>query len=104
IPELIKNELIQILSKFDGRGRLLQGVQYNRKEILNLMNEVTPIESRFFISCRLDDDDAIHPSTIEKISILSAKKMSRKQYAKSIAITFKKGIEWVMYDIVNVRR
>lgn len=104
IPEFIKNELIQILSKFDGRGRLLQGVQYNRKEILNLMNEVTPIESSYFISCRLDDDDAIHPSTIEKISFLSTQHMSQKQDANSIAVTFLKGIEWVMYDIANVWR
>ena len=100
IPSSARRVLMESLEPFHDRVMILEGVAYARDAVNNILNQYA--SGGFYISSRLDDDDALHPTTIARIRGSARDFIVGSDHSKSMALTYPKGLEWVMYDMVDV--
>jgi 5S rRNA maturation endonuclease (ribonuclease M5) len=102
-PEIL-SELEAEIDSIKENVLILKGVDYKALEIERILKEELADNSGYFISSRLDDDDALNVNTIAEIRSKANEFIGSNDLNNtytSYALTFVKGLEWVMYDMLD---
>lgn len=103
MPGAARDALDAAVAKLGALAVILAGVSYDRASLSRCLDEFCD-QSLMRVSCRLDDDDALHPETVERIIVAAREFASRQGGKPNLALTFPRGLEWVMYDMVDVSK
>jgi Putative rhamnosyl transferase len=54
------------------------------------------------LTARIDDDDAWQPSTVERVRAFAERWLASNGGRRGVGFTYERGIEWVMYDMLDI--
>jgi hypothetical protein len=99
----IRSELERIIAPA-GRPVIVDATTYNTKSVLGLAKKRKMPQHGYVFTARIDDDDAWSRDTVEKVSKIAGEWLSQyhKEKRPGVAISFAHGLEWLMYDMVDV--
>lgn len=98
----------------DLRARLEQAIAPVRGAVLNdrrahtaggvlaLAGDLGAVVDGWALTGRIDDDDAWAPDTVEQVYARVDAWMAGPRQAGGLALTFPLGLEWLMYDMVDI--
>lgn len=97
----IRARLQAVVSKVPG-GWIVDHVLHRAADVAQYADELGLARDGRILTGRLDDDDAIERHTVEKLHRLVDDWLREAPVEKSLAVTFRHGFEWIMYDMVDV--
>ena len=103
LPDDIRCGLEEMLKPFGGRALL----QSHRGPVswVNIAREHELSEGhRYLLTGRIDDDDAWSTSVIDVVRKRAAAWLGRPGRARGLGILFPHGLEWIMYEMLDVDR
>lgn len=103
LDPLVRGELQRIIQPA-GRAIIDDQDTYNGRSAHNLAMQLNLDRDGYVLTARLDDDDAWHRQTVEKVYRVAADWLERRMDMRhpGVAITFPHGLEWLMYDMVDI--
>lgn len=100
----IREKLEEMLSPFSGRAFLDSG-RHAQTRLLQLAQDRDLVDrSGRVLTARIDDDDAWNIDTVRHVRRKVTNWKHRGTGAKGLGITFDHGLEWVMYDMLDIDR
>jgi hypothetical protein len=103
LPEDVQRALAKILAPFEGRATVHPGSDYKSDRFLGLAQErgLADGEGNVF-TARIDDDDAWSRQTVGTARDRAAAWLRDHAAAPGLGFTFERGLEWIMYEMVDV--
>lgn len=104
IPAGVRSQLEEMLSPFGGRAFLDSG-PHTRARLLHFAKERGLIDqSGRILTARIDDDDAWSTDTVGLVRRKVMEWEEGEEKTTGIGVTFSQGLEWVMYDMLDIDR
>jgi hypothetical protein len=101
LPAEFRERLSRITAEC-GQPVLIDDAPHNSAALLQIATRLQLAEGDFLLTARIDDDDAWHRETVERVRSHCAAWLAERSEAPGLALTFPKGLEWLMYDMVDV--
>jgi hypothetical protein len=103
LPPRTRVALEAMLKPFKGRAFLHSSSSYTSANVLALAQSRGLVdENGYVLTARIDDDDAWHSHTVSTVRQRSGEWLSGAQDTRGLCMTFEKGLEWIMYDMLDV--
>lgn len=83
-------------------ARLVDRHPHTGKGLVTLAREMGVRQDAWVLTGRIDDDDAWARDTVEQVYAHAARWKESNPQGKGLALTFPRGLEWLMYDLVDV--
>lgn len=95
--------LEQILEPFEGRAFVVPRSNGAAARMPALAHERGLADADgYVLTARIDDDDAWHRTTVAAVRARAASWLQDPGGARGFGLTFEDGLEWVMYDMLDV--
>lgn len=83
-------------------ARLVDRHPHTGKGLVTLGREMRVRHDGWILTGRIDDDDAWARDTVEQLYAHAGAWLEADPQGKGLAMTFPRGLEWLMYDLVDV--
>jgi hypothetical protein len=104
LPTDVRLCLERLLAPFESRAFLHSESTHTSQHVLALARSRNLVDdSGHVLTARIDDDDAWHRSTVKDIRRRVRHHLSSNAQ-KGVGITFEYGLEWIMYEMIDVDR
>jgi hypothetical protein len=97
----IRFRLERIVAAAPG-GAVIDDTPYKANGLVTLSQRWGLERDGRILTGRLDDDDALHRETVARVYDHAERWLSNAAPDRSLALTFRHGLEWIMYDMVDV--
>lgn len=105
LPSDIREDLEELLQPFGDRAFLDQRPFHTPESLVELArNQRLSDESPYLITARIDDDDAWSTTMVGAVRQRVAKWLEQPGRAPGLSLTFQDGLEWVMYEMLDVEK
>lgn len=103
LPTQTRVALEDMLQPFQGRAFVHSSSSYTSASVLALAQSRGLVdENGYVLTARIDDDDAWHSRTISTVRQRCGEWLTEPQDTRGLCITFENGLEWIMYDMLDV--
>jgi hypothetical protein len=87
-----------------GRPIVYDAGPYNTRSTLALIEQLDLSRFHYHLTARIDDDDAWSRDTVERVRAVAGEWLDRHAASRhpGMALTFAHGLEWLMYDMIDV--
>jgi putative rhamnosyltransferase len=103
LPPEVHGALEETLAPFEGRAFLVPGGRYGTGSSLALAQELDIVGAdEYVLTARIDDDDAWNRQVVGMVRQRAGEWIREQPKALGLGITFQDGLEWLMYDMVDV--
>lgn len=97
----VRRRLEQAVSVVPG-ARLVDNHPHTGKGLVTLGRELGVRNSDWILTGRIDDDDAWARDTVEQLYARAEAWRAANPDGQGLALTFARGFEWLMYDLIDV--
>lgn len=105
LPDDIRSRLEDLLRPFGQRGWLYQRKRHSPETLVQLAEDrVLSAQDRYLLTGRLDDDDAWATDMVGAVRVRAASWLAGDEPSPGLSFTFQDGLEWIMYDMLDVER
>jgi hypothetical protein len=106
LPDDIRNDLTDVLAPFGSRGILWKRPNHGPGSLADVARERLQLNDNdsLLLTGRLDDDDAWSTEMVHAVRRHVAAWLGKADRAPGLTFTFQDGLEWVMYEMVDVER
>jgi hypothetical protein len=103
LPAGVQRALEETLAPFDGRAFLRPGDRFGSGSGLALAQELDAVGlDEHILTGRIDDDDAWSRHVVRQVRERADQWIRERRETSGLGITFEYGLEWLMYDMVDV--
>ncbi len=104
MPARARARLEEIVEPFGDKAVLSPTGDFTNRRVLLSGKELGMARDGYSLSGRTDDDDAWHPETVAIIRKTAGRWLARAERSDALLMTFQLGYEWLMHDLVDIRR
>jgi hypothetical protein len=97
----VRARLEQAIAPVAG-ARIVDRHAHTGKGLVTLGRELGVRNSDWILTGRIDDDDAWARDTVEQVYAKAEAWLAAEGRGEGLALTFPRGLEWLMYDLVDV--
>jgi AraC-like DNA-binding protein len=97
-------ERLRLITEGCGTTIITGSRPYSAQSIAQIARELGSSKQEYILTGRIDDDDALHRTTVQRIRETAASWIGRAGGTDKVGLgmTFPDGLEWLMYDMVDV--
>ena len=105
LPQDIREDLERIIRPFGTRASLYRREHHSSETLVEMVEGQGLLgDSQYLLSGRIDDDDAWSTTMVGAVRRRVASWLEQPDRAPGISLTFQDGLEWVMYEMLDVER
>ncbi len=105
LPDDIRDNLKDVLAPFGNRGFLWNRFHHGPHSLIEAARKRLRVsDSDLLLSGRLDDDDAWSTAMVGAVRNHVGAWLAKPRRHPGLTFTFQDGLEWVMYEMVDVER
>jgi len=105
LPSDIREDLEELLQPFGDRAFLDQRPFHTPESLVELARDRRLSDkSPYLVTARIDDDDAWSTMMVGAVRQRVAKWLEQPSRAPGLSLTFQDGLEWVMYEMLDVEK
>jgi hypothetical protein len=103
LPDDIRHRLEDVLRPFGDRAYLYQRAFHTPESLLEMVHAQGISERNpYLLTARIDDDDAWGITMVGSVRERVASWLNQSNRAPGLSLTFQDGLEWVMYEMLDV--
>jgi hypothetical protein len=105
LPHDICEDLEDLISPLGERASLYRRKHENPASLVEVAEDRLQLDdSSFLLTGRIDDDDAWSVTMVEAVRKRVASWLEQSDRAPVLSLTFQDGLEWVMYEMLDVEK